>query len=479
MKKILLLILASVAVSLYASSAEPETEDLVPYYKYRVYLKDKGRRTASLMKHPERYLSTRSIERRAKQGLAIDYTDLPVNAKYIRDVAATGVEVLLRSRWNNTLVVRCEDTTMMEAVRALPFVKEAVQVAHYEKSPLNIDKNRLNLLSQEPHEPDTSYYAQGVFQITSLNGLPLHEAGFRGEGMCIAVIDGGFLNSDTIPAMQNTRIVGTHNFVMPGVSVFDWNNDHGQAVLSCMGTNTPHVMVGTAPEAEYWLLISEDGNSEQPVEEDNWAAAIEFADSVGADVINSSLGYGSYDAPYGKIPPYEYNGRTRLVSRTASMAASKGMVVCCAAGNSGEEILSTIAVPADADNIITVGSVATIYSKQGKSRDVMFFSSRGGSYDGRIKPDVVCEGLQVIGSNGTRTFSYGTSISSPVMCGMVTSLWQALPELTASEIIDIVRRSGNHADAPDNTWGYGEPDFAKAWEMGKALAAKKAAAKKD
>ena len=279
--------------------------------------------------------------------------------------------------------------------------------------------------------------------------------------------------------MQNTRIVGTHNFVMPGVSVFDWNNDHGQSVLSCMGTNTPHVMVGTAPEAEYWLLISEDGNSEQPVEEDNWAAAIEFADSVGADVINSSLGYGSYDAPYGKIPPYEYNGRTRLVSRTASMAASKGMVVCCAAGNSGEEILSTIAVPADADNIITVGSVATIYSKQGQSRDVMFFSSRGGSYDGRIKPDVVCEGLQVIGSNGTRTFSYGTSISSPVMCGMVTSLWQALPELTATEIIDIVRRSGNHADEPDNTWGYGEPDFAKAWEMGKTLAAKKAAAKKD
>ena len=172
MKKILLLILASVAVSLYARSAEPETEDFVPYYKYRVYLKDKGRRTASLMKHPERYLSARSIERRAKQGLAIDYTDLPVNAKYIRDVAATGVEVLLRSRWNNTLVVQCEDTTLMDAVRALPCVKEAVQVAHYEKSPLNIDKNRLDRLSQEPHEPDTSYYAQGVFQITSLNGLP-------------------------------------------------------------------------------------------------------------------------------------------------------------------------------------------------------------------------------------------------------------------------------------------------------------------
>ena len=204
MKKILLLILASVAVSLYARSAEPETEDFVPYYKYRVYLKDKGRRTASLMKHPERYLSARSIERRAKQGLAIDYTDLPVNAKYIRDVAATGVEVLLRSRWNNTLVVQCEDTTLMDAVRALPCVKEAVQVAHYEKSPLNIDKNRLDRLSQEPHEPDTSYYAQGVFQITSLNGLPLHEAGFRGEGMCIAVIDGGFGNAQ----LRDARRIG-------------------------------------------------------------------------------------------------------------------------------------------------------------------------------------------------------------------------------------------------------------------------------
>ena len=479
MRKILLLLFVSMTVSVRAAGAEPETEQFVPCYKYRVYLKDKGRRTAPLLKHPERYLSPRSIERRERQGLAIDYTDLPVYGKYIRDVAATGVEVLLRSRWNNTLVVQCEDTTLMDAVRELPFVKEAVQVAHYEKSPLNINKNRHGMLSQEPPKPDTSYYAQGMNQITSLNGRPLHEAGFRGEGMCIAVIDGGFLNTDTIPAMQNTRIVGTHNFVMPGVSVFDWNNDHGQSVLSCMGTNTPHVMVGTAPEAEYWLLLSEDGNSEQPVEEDNWAAAIEYADSVGADVINSSLGYGSFDTPYGKVPSYEHNGRTRLISRTASMAASKGMIVCCAAGNSGEEILSTIAVPADADNILTVGSVATIYSKHGHSRDVMFFSSRGGSYDGRIKPDVVCEGLYVIGSDGTRSFAYGTSISTPVMCGMVASLWQALPELTAIEIMDIVRRSGSHADAPDNTWGYGEPDFVKAWKMGKDLAAQKAASTGD
>lgn len=476
MKKILLLLIASMATSLYAVGAEPDTEEFVPCYKYRVYLKDKGRRTASLMKHPERYLSPRSIERRERQGLAIDYTDLPVYGKYIRKVAATGVEVLLRSRWNNTLVVQCEDTTLMDAVRELPFVKEAVQVAHYEKSPLNINKNRHDMLSQEPSKQDTTYHAQGFSQISSLNGLPLHEAGFRGEGMCIAVIDGGFLNTDTIPAMQNTRIAGTHNFVMPGVSVYDWNIDHGQTVLSCMGANTPYVMVGTAPDAEYWLVMSEDGNSEQPVEEDNWAAAIEFADSVGADMINSSLGYGSYDAPYGKVPSYERNGRAHLISRTASMAASKGILVCCAAGNAGEEILSTIAVPADAENILTVGSVATIYSKHGKNRDVMFFSSRGGSYDGRIKPDVVCEGLQVIGSNGTRTFSYGTSISSPVMCGMVACLWQALPKLTATEIIDIVRRSGNRADAPDNTWGYGEPDFAKAWELGKALAAQKAAA---
>ena len=300
MKRILLLFLMSTAVSLCAAGAEPETEQFVPCYKYRVYLKDKGRRTASLMKHPERYLSPRSIERRQRQGLAIDCTDLPVNGKYIRAVAATGVEVLIRSRWNNTLVVQCEDTTLIDAVRELPFVREAVQVAHYEKSPLNTDKDRFKKVSQEKYEEDSTYYANGKSQITALNGLPLHEAGFRGEGMCIAVIDGGFLNTDTIPAMQNTRIAGSHNFVMPGVSVFDWNNDHGQAVLSCMGANTPHVMVGTAPEAEYWLLISEDGGSEQPVEEDNWTAAIEFADSIGADVINSSLGYGSFDAPYGK-----------------------------------------------------------------------------------------------------------------------------------------------------------------------------------
>ena len=184
MRKILLLLFMSMTVSLRAAGAEPEPEQFVPCYKYRVYLKDKGRRTAPLLKHPERYLSSRSIERRERQGLAIDYTDLPVNGKYIRDVAATGVEVLLRSRWNNTLVVQCEDTTLMDAVRELPFVKEAVQVAHYEKSPLNINKNRHGMLSQEPPKPDTSYYAQGLSQINSLNGRPLHDAGFRGEGMC-------------------------------------------------------------------------------------------------------------------------------------------------------------------------------------------------------------------------------------------------------------------------------------------------------
>ena len=243
-----------------------------------------------------------------------------------------------------------------------------------------------------------------------------------------------------------------------------------------MMANKTNVFVGTAPGAAYWLIVAEDTTSEQPVEEDYWAAAVEFADSVGVDVVNSSLGFENFDKPYGEIPAWERNGRTHLVSRSASKMAAKGMILCNSAGNSGEEMQSTIVVPADAKDILTVGSVAKMLDKNKRpetvldeNTDVMFFSSRGGTYDGRIKPDVMSEGLWAVTKDGKVNFVYGTSISSPVLCGMVACLWQALPELTAFEIIDIVKRSGSKADTPTEVYGYGVPDFEKALTLGKAL----------
>ena len=363
----------------------------------------------------------------------------------------------------------------------MPFVKKVERVAQYDKAATNFVLDRdSSSLPAEPYTKGDVKYGAAQGQINTINGEPIHQAGYCGEGMLIAVIDGGFHNLDRMKAFNQKNIIGTRNFVLPEVSVFDMTDEHGLSVASCMMANEPNVMIGTAPEATYWLLVSEDGGSEQTIEEDNWAAAIEFADSVGVDVVNTSLGYESVGNPRVKIPFWERNGRHHLISRSASMAASKGMLLCNAAGNSGEDILSTIYVPADADNILTVGSVAIIGNSKLKPEEkfangseLLFFSSRGGSYDGRLKPDLVCEGTMVIKKNGKTGFSYGTSISSPVLCGMVACLWQALPELTAYEIMDIVRRSASHYDAPTMDYGYGIPDFEKALQLGRELVKKK------
>lgn len=451
--------------------------DFTPYYKYRIWLKDKGDNVARWLRHPEKYLSERALERRLRQGLEVDVTDVPINSKYIKQIESAGLPVILRSKWNNTVVVQCEDTTLLQRVESLPFVKKVEQVAQYLKPSDNVEKNRDSTpLPTEDVAKSDELYGGGQSQIAKLNGISLHEAGYRGEGVVIAVLDTGFANQDRIDFVSGERILGTKNYVVPNVSVYDMSNDHGLSVSSCMMANKTNVFVGTAPGAAYWLIVAEDTTSEQPVEEDYWAAAVEFADSVGVDVVNSSLGFQNFDKPYGEIPAWERNGRTHLVSRSASKMAAKGMILCNSAGNSGEEMQSTIVVPADAKDILTVGSVAKMLDKNKRpetvldeNTDVMFFSSRGGTYDGRIKPDVMSEGLWAVTKDGKVNFVYGTSISSPVLCGMVACLWQALPELTAFEIIDIVKRSGSKADTPTEVYGYGVPDFEKALTLGKAL----------
>ena len=233
-------------------------------------------------------------------------------------------------------------------------------------------------------------------------------------------------------------------------------------VLSCIGMNQPHVMIGTAPEASFWLLRSEDEYSEHLVEQDYWAAAIEFADSVGVDVVNTSLGYYAFDD---KSKDYRYrdlDGHFALMSRQAAKAADKGMIVVCSAGNSGSGPWKKTTPPGDADNVLTVGAI----SKKG---ELAPFSSIGNTADGRVKPDVMAVGLgsDVMGTDGILRRANGTSFSSPIMCGMVTCLWQALPNLTAKEIIELVRRSGDRAKYPDNIYGYGIPDMWKAYQSAK------------
>ena len=447
MKKLVLLVFAlNICLGTFAQFTPEDT------LKYRISLKDKAATDYSLQK-PEMYLSKKSIERRKRQGLEIDSTDLPVCKKYVDAIRKKGVHVLVTGKWDNFVTVSCNDSMLIAEIAGLPFVRSTERVW---RGVAKRASERDSLINK-PLRTD-SLYGPAITQIKMSHADRLHEAGFKGQGMTIAVIDAGFHNVDKIEAMKNINILGTRDFVNPEADIYA-ESSHGMSVLSCMAMNQPNVMIGTAPEASYWLLRSEDEYSENLVEQDYWAAAIEFADSVGVDLVNTSLGYYSFDDPTKNYRYRDLNGHYALMSREAAKAADKGIVVVCSAGNSGSGSWKKITPPGDAENVITVGAV----NKYGVLAP---FSSVGNTDDGRVKPDVVAVGLgsDVMGTDGNLRHANGTSFSSPIMCGMVACLWQACPELTAKEIIELVRRSGDRAVFPDNIYGYGIPDLWKAYQ---------------
>ncbi len=445
MKKIFLLL--ALFLSLTGAQAQQDT------LKYRISLTDKAATTYSL-ERPQEFLSGKAIARRQKQHLAIDSTDLPVCRTYVDAIRKQGVNIVAMGKWDNFVTVSCNDSTLIGAIARLPFVRSTERVWNVSRSVAA--PKRDTLVVREP----ISYpfpHGAGEKQIAISNGNKLHEAGFKGQGMTIAVIDGGFHNADIIPMMGNIRILGTRDFVNPHSDIYAENN-HGMKVLSCIAMNQPGIMVGTAPEAAFWLLRSEDSNSEHLVEQDYWAAAVEFADSVGVDVINTSLGYSEFDDSTKNYAFHQLDGRYALISRQASRVADKGMILVCSAGNSGMNSWKKITPPGDAENVLTVGAI-------GKEGVLAPFSSVGNTADGRVKPDVVAVGLRsdVMNTNGEMGNANGTSFASPILCGMVACLWQALPHLTAKQIIELVRRSGDRAAYPDNIYGYGVPDMWKAY----------------
>lgn len=445
-------LISFLAIALLATGASAEQDTL----KYRISLKDKAATEYSLKK-PEKYLSAKAIERRRKQNLPIDSTDLPVCRKYIDEIRKQGVKIVVTGKWDNFVTVSCNDTTLIDRIAALPFVlsTEKVWISPGAGKP-SMATERDSVLNQPTMHPD-SIYGRAITQIQMSNGDKLHEAGFKGQGMTIAVIDAGFHNVDKITAMQNIRILGTKDFVNQQADIFA-ESSHGMSVLSCIGMNRPDIMTGTAPEASFWLLRSEDEYSEHLVEQDYWSAAVEFADSVGVDVINTSLGYYSFDDKSKNYKYRDLDGRHALMSRQASHIADKGMILVCSAGNSGAGSWKKITPPGDADNVLTVGAID-------KRAVLATFSSVGNTADHRVKPDVVAVGVgsDVIRTGGNQGRANGTSFSSPIMCGMVTCLWQACPTLTAKEVIELVRRSGDRAGFPDNIYGYGVPDMWKAY----------------
>ena len=443
--------LAFITLMLVAVGASASKQDTL---KYRVSLKDKAATTYSLNK-PEQFLSEKSIARRQRQNLVVDSTDLPVCAKYVDAIRKKGVRIVTTGKWDNFVTVACSDSAVIDKIAALPFVRSTERV--WKGAANRTPATKRDSLINKPAKSD-SLYGPAFRQIQMSKAQKLHEAGFKGQGMTIAVIDAGYHNVDRITAMNNIRILGVKDFVEPGSDIYA-QGSHGMSVLSCMAMNQPNVMIGTAPEASYWLLRSEDEASENLVEQDYWAAAIEFADSVGVDVVNTSLGYYNFDDPTKDYAYRDLDGQHALMSRQAGRAADKGMIVVCSAGNSGASSWKKITTPGDADHVLTVGAI----DKKGVLAP---FSSIGNTADGRVKPDVVAVGLgsDVVGTDGNLRKANGTSFSSPIMCGMVACLWQACPQLTAKEVIEVVRQSGDRLAYPDNIYGYGVPDMWKAYK---------------
>lgn len=431
---------------------------------YRLYLKDKDLdHTPFSVNRPSEFLSQRSIDRRKRQGIPVDLTDLPVAPAYEKQVAEAGIEIVGKSKWNNTLLIRIHKDKELRKLEGLEFITKRKKVFQApdsvsQRMRSNV-RNRLNGWSQ-----GDGFYGAADAQLKSLNGKRLHENGYRGKGMMIAVFDGGFMNVDKIPALHNIKLAGVKDFVVPESKNVFGEMEHGTMVLSTMAANAPDFYVGVAPEAQYLLIRCEDERTESLAEEDYWASAAEYADSCGVDVINSSLGYHGFDDSSMNHHYYEQDGNTALISRTASMCADKGIVCVNSAGNDGMGSWKKINFPADAKDILTVGSI----NEHGMNAA---FSAVGPTADGRIKPDVMAFGSPtcVITGRGSIINDNGTSFSSPLVAGMVACLWQALPGKTAKQIIKLVKLAGDNQQHPDNVFGYGVPDFWKAYQTGKAI----------
>ena len=422
-------------------------------YMFRVQLKDKGQ-TGYTIDKPEEFLSKRAIERRKRQNISIDNSDLPISSAYISAIEELGCTVVAKSKWLQTISIYCNDSLFVEKINQLDFVDSTTFA--WKGDTARTTARELPRSKRFVEKPK-SEYGYGDVQIKTVNGDFLHKEGYKGKGMEIAVIDAGYTNLKEILLLDNVSIKGVKDFVYNGNNIFE-SSDHGLKVLSVMASNRPNIFVGTAPEAKYWLLRSEDSRSEFPIEEDYWAAAAEYADSIGVDIINASLGYHTFNAPAKSYTHEQLDGKTAYITRAANMAASKGIFVEVSAGNDGANIWEKIAFPSDAANVLTVGAIA-------RDSTIAYFSSRGLTADGRIKPDVVAVGFStaVIASTGEVDLANGTSFSGPVMSGLAACLWQSAPSLTNIELLDIIRKSSDKYATPDGIYGYGIPNMKTAF----------------
>jgi serine protease AprX len=418
-------------------------------YFYRVYFKDKGNQNPDNYP-PNDLISPRAQKRRQKAGIVFpDLSDLPVNPDYINQAKSKGFILHCTSKWMNTGLFKTVNLADINSLLGLQCIKDvrivkkpAGKSAYSHKLDLMLTNNDL-----PPYDRP----------ITLLNGQALHNSGYNGSGLLIAVLDGGFINADVISSLSNLRarkgIKGTRDMIMRTNSVYNYHN-HGTAVLSVLAGDLPGIIAGTAPGSDFWLIRTEDTSSEFPVEEDYWAAGAEFADSAGVDIISSSLGYSTFDDASMDYKFSSMDGNTAFVTKAADMAASKGIVVVNSAGNERTSTWKRIIAPSDGKNVIAAGAVDG-------DNFISVFSSAGPSADRRIKPDNTTQGVSVTVQVNETSVSRanGTSFSCPVLSGMCACAMQAVPEALNTNIMEALHKNADRYSIPDSLYGYGTPDM--------------------
>ena len=449
------------------------------FTRYIVQLTDK-KDTPYSFTAPSAYLSDKAIARRTKYHISIDSTDLPLTPAYLDSIRKVpNVTILNVSKWLNQVLIKIADTnavaTALTRINSFSFVKKTSPLAPRISTIANrsgVIEDDVTAVSSPGNQRQMGVtgtedlnYGKTYDQIHIHEGEYLHNLGYNGKGMTIAIIDAGFYMYLTNPVFDSVRlqgrVLGTWDYVNNEASV---NEDyiHGAYVFSVLASNRPGVMVGSAPYASYWLLKTEDTNSEYPVEEQNWIAAAEFADSAGVDMISTSLGYADFDKAAFSYSYTQRDGHTAMISIAADMAVKKGILVVVAAGNSGGTSTDAkyVGCPADADSVLTVGAVD-------KFGNIGGFSSWGPNGAGLLKPNVVSVGVSTViattaGNAGSGT---GTSYACPNMAGLVACLWQAFPDFTNMEIMNAVQQSSSKYSSPDFRFGYGIPNFRIAYGL--------------
>jgi len=419
--------------------------------RYVVLLKDKAG-SPYVKEQPDQFLSQRAIDRRIRQGIAVNDQDLPVNESYIQEIANTGAEVFFRTRWMNGILAQC-DASLVQTIESLPFVQGIELVAPGKKL---VGTGRVKG-NQKTKSTKVATKTQAQLQMIGLDDM--QASGYRGETIHIGIFDSGFEGVNAAAPFQHIfsdnriDLTASKDFVYNSPDVFQYD-EHGTEVFSIIAAYQEGSFTGGSYEAEYLLYVTEDVSTEYRIEEYNWLFAAERADSAGVDVVNSSLGYYDFDDSSMNYPKSAMDGKTTVISRAAQWCADRGIVVVCSAGNEGGIAWQIITAPADASGVLAIASVNSEGQRSGSS-------SIGPSADGRIKPDVAAMGVNttVVKPNGSIGAVSGTSASAPLVTSLAAGVWQRYPDLSNIELMEAIRKSASQASTPDNLIGYGIPNF--------------------